>query len=149
MSKNNTMSPQDRLEVMGLIGRYQHRVDGGDADAYAQSFTPGGLIEWPRGVLRGRAEISKWYESLIPGGVGASPARMRHFLSLPFIFEGTPERCSVRTYMVLFAYNAAGDVIANSHWTYIDTVVKQDGEWLFERRFMQPDLGGLAPRPEK
>jgi uncharacterized protein (TIGR02246 family) len=144
----NKMSAQDRLEVMELIGRYQQCIDGGDAEAYASNFVPDGVVEWASGVRRGRDEIREWVAGMFAGGrVGAEPAQVRHFVGLPYIHRGDSERCAVRTYMVLFTYNDEGEVVASSHWTYLDDVVKVDGEWLFEKRYMQQDMRITRPRP--
>jgi hypothetical protein len=141
------MGAQDRLEVMELIGRYQHVVDGGDPDAYASNFIPEGVVEWSNGIRQGRAEIREWMAGLIAnGGLGAHPARMRHFISMPYILRGDAERCCARTYMVIFALDERGEIAAYTHWTYIDDIVKREGEWLFEKRYMQQDMRGSGPR---
>jgi len=142
----NTMTPQDRLEVMELIGRYQRCIDSGDYDAYAENFVPDGVVEWANGVRHGRAEIRDWVKEMVGRGqVGAEPAFLRHFVGLPYIHEGNSERCAARTYMVIFQYDAEGKVAANTHWTYIDDIVKHEGRWLFEKRYMQLDLRTQSP----
>jgi hypothetical protein len=135
------MSAQDRLEVMELMARYQQCEDAGDAEGYAGCFTPDGVAEWANGKRTGREELREWMEEFVRGGVmGANPARMRHFLSMPHIYEGDGQRCKAGTYLAIFVYAEAGQVTANSLWTYLDDIVKYEGEWLFEKRFMQIDL---------
>jgi len=144
----NAMTPQDRLEVMELMTRYQMAEDAGDAEAYARTFAPDGVAEWANGIRRGRDEIRRWMEDFVRGGVmGADPARMRHFLSMPYIYEGDSTRCKARTYLVIFTYDDEGEVVANSLWTYIDDIVKVDGEWLFERRYMRQDMRRRTAQP--
>lgn len=144
----NSMSAEDRLAVMELMARYQQLEDAGDAEGYARCFLPDGVAEWANGKREGRDAIRGWLEELIAGGVmGASPARMRHFLSMPLIYEGDGQRCKARTYLAIFTLTDSGQIAANSLWTYLDDIVKHDGEWLFERRYMQLDLrSALAPQ---
>jgi hypothetical protein len=141
------MSPQDRLDVMELIGRYQQVVDAGDDAAYADNFIPDGIVESSTGVYRGREAIRAMIRDLVARGrLGAEPAMVRHFISMPYIYNGTNERCSARTYMITFGPDQDGDLIADTHWTYVDDIVKHDGRWLFARRRFQVDMRSRRSR---
>jgi hypothetical protein len=82
------------------------------------------------------------------GQVGASPASVRHFVGLPQIV-GDSERCSVRTYVILFSLDAAGRVQVPFVGSYADTCVKTDAGWLFQKRVIAADLGGFRGPEER
>jgi hypothetical protein len=146
MSDNN-MSALARLEVMDLIGRYQQCLDAGDVEAYAANFTPDGVVESPSGTFRGREEIKAMFRDLVRRGrIGGEPPVARHFISMPYIFSGDDSRCRARTYMLTFGLGEQGDLIADTHWTYIDDIVQHEGKWLFERRKFQVDLRSRRSR---
>ena len=143
----NTMSAQDRLEVMELIGRYQQCVDAGDDEAYANNFVPDGVVESPNGVYRGREAIRGMVRDLVSKGrISRESTVVRHFVSMPYIYDGTSDKCAARTYMVTFGLDAEGDLIADTHWTYFDEIVKQGGAWLFAKRRFQVDLRSRRDR---
>lgn len=143
----NSMSALDRLEVMELIGRYQQCVDAGDDEAYAANFVPNGVIEAPSGVFNGQEQIKDMIRDLVRNGrIGGDPPVVRHFISMPYIFSGDDQRCGARTYMLTFGCDDEGDLIADTHWTYVDDIVKHEGKWLFERRKFQVDLRSRRTR---
>ena len=143
----NTMSVQDRLEVMELIGRYQQCVDAGDDEAYANNFVPDGVVESPSGVYRGRVAIRTMVRELVSKGrISRDAPVVRHFISMPYIYEGSSDRCAARTYMVTFGLDAEGDLMADTHWTYVDEIVRRDGTWLFAKRRFQVDLRSRRDR---
>ncbi len=138
------MTAQDRLDVIELIARYAQCIDGGDLDGYVANFLPDGVIEWGRGVAKGREEIRTWVGGLMSTGrIGGEPAFTRHFVNLPYIFDGSSERCSARTYVIIFTLDSGG-VTVPSVGSYNDTIVKVDGRWLFEKRIIASDLGSFT-----
>jgi hypothetical protein len=138
------MSAEDRVAVMELIARYAKCIDSGDLDGYVANFTPDGVIEWDGGSAVGREAIREWVGRLMArGGIGATPAQVRHFVGLPYITGGS-ERCSASTYVIIFALVSAGAVAVPSVGSYADTIVKVDGRWLFEKRVMRADLGAFG-----
>ena len=143
----NTMSALDRLEVMELIGRYQQAIDAGDPDAYAANFIPDAVIEAPSGVHKGHEQVKEMIRAMVRSGrLGGDPPAVRHFISMPYIVAEDDVRCHARTYMLTFGCDEEGDLIADTHWTYIDDIVKYEGRWLFERRKFQVDLRSRRSR---
>ena len=51
------LSIEDELEIMGLLARYNHAIDGRDAEAWADTFTEDGLFEGSRDTVKGRAKL--------------------------------------------------------------------------------------------
>ena len=50
---------QDRAEIEDLMSRYLFAMDYGDFDAYVETFTEDGVLEFSRSTSKGRAEIKK------------------------------------------------------------------------------------------
>ena len=141
------MTAEDRLGIMDLISRYVTRIDSGDLDGYVANFAPNGTIEWANGRAEGHDAIRNWVGGLMAAGIGATPAQVRHFVSLPYI-TGDSERGTAQTYVIVFGLDASGNVTVPSVGSYTDTVVKVDGKWLFEKRIMLADLGVFGKRPD-
>ncbi|HEY7270935.1 MAG TPA: nuclear transport factor 2 family protein, partial [Dehalococcoidia bacterium] len=80
------MNAEDRVAAIELIASYARCIDSGDLDGYVANFIPGGVIEWAGGRAQGHAQIREWVGGLMArGGIGATPARVRHFVGLPQI----------------------------------------------------------------
>jgi ketosteroid isomerase-like protein len=140
------LTADDRLAIMNLIAHYAQSLDSGDADAYAANFTPDGVAEWANGSARGRDQIKTWVGGLMKaGGIGATPAQIRHFVNMPDI-SGEGGRATARTYVTIFGLSKTGTVNVPSVASYTDTLVKQDGRWFFAKRVMKADLGVFAKR---
>lgn len=134
------LNPQDRLDVIELIAHYAQCLDGGDIDGYVGNFLPNGVIEWGGGKATGHEEIRAWVGRLMAGGIGASPARVRHVVGLPSI-SGDGGRCTAHTYVSIFSLNEAGAIVTASIGSYDDEIVKTPEGWRFAKRAMAADLG--------
>ena len=142
----NTMTAQDKLDVMELIARYAQCIDGGDLDGYVANFVADGVIDWGNGVCNGREEIRHWVGGLMAGGrIGGVPAVTRHFVGLPYV-SGDSVRAKARTYVTIFTLTEAGRVWVPSVGSYTDTVVKTPEGWLFQKRIIASDLGSFTQR---
>jgi len=139
------LSAQDRVDVMALIARYAHCLDAGDIDGYLANFTPEAVIEWANGRAEGVDAIREWVTSLMRGGIGATPARVRHVVGLPDI-DGAGERCTARTFVIILSVDRDGRPGVASAGSYADAIVKTPGGWRFERRVMAADLGTFGRR---
>jgi uncharacterized protein (TIGR02246 family) len=146
-AQEKALPAEDQLAIQQLIAGYARSLDGGDADAYAGKFVPDGVVEWANGRIAGRDEIRKWVQGLMRGGIGATPAQVRHFVNVPYL-EGGGSRVTAHTYVVIFGLNKAGAVNVPSVASYEDTVVKVNGQWLFEKRVMRADMGVFGRRDD-
>jgi hypothetical protein len=135
------MTAQDRLDVLALIARYAQCLDGGDIEGYVANFLPEGVIEWANGRAEGREAIREWVGGLMRnGGIGATPAKVRHVAGLPYV-DGDGERCTAHTYVLILGLDHGGDIAVSSVGSYADTIVKTPEGWRFETRVMSADLG--------
>jgi hypothetical protein len=142
------LTVQDRLEIIDLIVGYSHAIDKGDVEAYVGCFVPDGILEGAGGHTIGHDEIRKrGYLQVQAGRVGGTPARLRHFVSMPLI-AGDGERATASTNCVYLSYDDEKRIAVPMISCYEDTIVKVDGRWLFERRNIRAMLGVPNPMPE-
>lgn len=142
------LSAEDQLAIQQLVAGYAQSLDGGDADAYADKFVPNGVVEWANGKMEGREKIRAWVKSLMGSGIGATPAQVRHFVNMPYIEASSAGRATAHTYVVIFGLNKAGNVNVPSVSSYEDTIVKVNGQWLFEKRILKADMGVFGKRDD-
>jgi uncharacterized protein (TIGR02246 family) len=142
------LSAEDQLAIQQLVAGYAQSLDGGDADAYADKFVPDGVVEWANGRMAGREKIRAWVKGLMKGGIGATPAQVRHFVNMPYIKASSDGRATAHTYVVIFGLNKAGNVNVPSVSSYEDTLVKVNGQWLFQKRILTADLGVFGRRDD-
>ncbi len=130
----------DRAEIENLSNRYMVAVDAGDMDTVMATWTEDGVLEWARGVDKGKAAIRKAMEGFatartsgIPAGATSWP-RGRHFIlnhvidvngntakTIAYWFEVTNSTPQKNVQLVYFGH-------------YEDELVKQNGRWLFKSR---------------
>jgi hypothetical protein len=147
-AQDKPLSAEDQLAIQQLVAGYAQSLDGGNADAYADKFVPNGSVEWANGRIEGREKIREWVKGLMKGGIGATPAQVRHFVNMPYIKANSGNRATAHTYVVIFGLNKAGNVNVPSVSSYEDTIVKVNGEWLFEKRVMKADMGIFGKRDD-
>lgn len=126
---------EDRLEILDLIARYSHTIDGRDYDAWVECFTPDGSLHSAMGVSSGHEELktfAKTYE--------AARARMpsaRHFMTnIAIVLDG--ETATSRSYVMITVSDPSGVRILFSG-QYDDKLVKAGGRWKFKQRLGIPD----------
>lgn len=115
---------EERDEILQLLYRYNHAIDSGDAEGWADTWTEDGFFGGVGDGLQGRAQLVQF-----ASGVGG----LRHMVLNPLIdVDGDTAR--VRAYVVVLA---AGQVVTVG--TYDDTVVRTPGGWRFAKRMFSPD----------
>jgi uncharacterized protein (TIGR02246 family) len=151
----------DRAEIEDLMARYLFALDFFDADAYAETFTEDGVLDWAMGTVEGREAIRAE-----AAGMKASMAQVfgdgtiiRHFVTnIAISFEG--DRASTRAAW-FEAYNNGPDGAPKmgTFGHYEDALERIDGRWLFKRRRIVNEfldgrkagpgnpVRGMEPRP--
>lgn len=132
---------EDRAQIEDLMARYLFAMDWRDADAYASTFAENGVLDWARGVEKGRTAIRAAVVKMREGDAaeaakspGKRPARRRHNITNTVIkIEGN--KASSRSYWTAY-YNNNDKRVAelDSYGHYEDELVKLDGKWYFTRR---------------
>jgi hypothetical protein len=131
---------QDRAEIEDLMARYLFAMDYGDFDAYAETFTEDGVLEFSRSTSKGRAEI-KTAVAAFKDGIGkvykdkdGNPATLRHVL-LQAVIRVEADRAWTRSLWVEMANNGPdGALKMGTFGIYEDELLRVKGRWLFSKR---------------
>ena len=133
---------EDRAQIVDLQARYVMAMDYFDADGYAAVFAPDGVLDWARGVVRGREAIREFMASrtydLTRGAAEVKtpdgrdwPSTVRHLITNQVI-EVDGDKARALTYWIQFNNNADRTKV---EWmlfgSWYDEFVKIDGEWFF------------------
>ncbi|HEX5586010.1 MAG TPA: nuclear transport factor 2 family protein, partial [Acidimicrobiia bacterium] len=115
---------EDRDEILQLLYRYNHTIDAGDAEGWADTWTDDGVFDAGGSVLRGRAELV---------GFASGVSGVRHVVMNPLV-DVTGDRARVRAYLMLLVGGAIGMI-----GVYDDEVVRTPSGWRFAARTFTPD----------
>jgi uncharacterized protein (TIGR02246 family) len=133
---------EDRAQIGELLIAYGTTLDRRDFTAFGQLFTldaeyGGGTGE----PTKGRAAIQAQLERMLTSNPSGLPGPNRHLNFNPsIVLEG--DRATVRSLGAYTVPDAATPSTRLVFFTgYQDTLVRQDGKWLFQKRV----LGGAAP----
>jgi hypothetical protein len=138
------LTPQDRLDVMGLIANYAHCIDYGDIEGHVASFLPDATLTRSNGARAdGQDEIRDWVTKLV-ARLGVDPPTLRHFVGLPLI-DGEGDTAKSQTLCVILDYDAEKRIRVPLVGRYEDTFSRVNGRWYFKHRIIHGDLGA-APR---
>jgi ketosteroid isomerase-like protein len=143
MSKQPTYGPryaQDRAEIEDLMSRYLFAMDYGDYDAYAETFTEDGVLEFARGPSKGRAEIKKTVQAF-KESIGkvyktqdGSPATLRHVLLQAVIRVEGDHAWTRSLWMEMANDGPNGAMKMGTFGIYEDELERVKGHWLFSKR---------------
>lgn len=126
------LTQEDELDILDLLARYNQAIDGGEAEAWADTFVPDGLFESQRsGTHRGRDELVAFAQ-----GRAELRGEIRHWTNNPVI-SGEGDEATMRVYLLLIAVDGEPKPIGTG--IYEDTLRKVDGEWKFVHRKVSSD----------
>jgi 3-phenylpropionate/cinnamic acid dioxygenase small subunit len=117
---------EDRDEILQLLYRYNHTIDSGDADGWADTFIDDGRFDLGGRLLQGRAELV---------GFASGVSGTRHVVTNPLI-DVTGDAARVRAYFMLLTGGAIAMV-----GVYDDDVVRTADGWRFASRVFTSDQG--------
>ena len=132
----------DRAAIVDLQGRYVMAMDYFDADGYAAVFAEDGVLDWARGLVKGREAIRAFMADgtydLTKGAAKVQtpdgkdwPSTVRHLITNQVI-DVHGNTATALTYWIQFNNNAKRDQV---EWmlfgSWYDEFVKIDGEWFF------------------
>jgi SnoaL-like domain len=146
---------EDRALIEDLEARYLFALDFRDADTYALTFTPDGVLDYGP-VITGRDAIRKLIAGMAKTDAdraakdtsGLRPAAARHNISnIVLKIEGN--KAVGRSYWFHYSNNndkrTAG---LDSFGHYEDEMVKVDGKWLFsKRKIYNEQVAAWASKP--
>lgn len=125
------LSPAERQEILELLARYSHAIDGGQERAFAALFTADGEWSGPGGHSRGTEELERMvvayreHPEVAPG---------QHWVSNT-VLEGGGEEAGGRSDLYCVMLAADGESLElDAIGRYLDEFQKVDGRWLIRRR---------------
>ena len=139
-SSNSSSYADDRAAIQDLQARYLFALDWGDADTYASTFTPDGVLDYAGGVEKGRKQIHdsimQFHENMVKAGAvsGLRPSASRHNIT-NMVIKVDGNHATGRAYWVEFSNNnpkRKAELAAYGH--YEDSMEKIDGKWYFTKR---------------
>ena len=135
------LSPLDYEEIRQLLTRYNFAVDLGDAEGWADCFTPAGVFHCTPegGPLTGRHEGREALVAYAKQHYAINQGRARHW-NWNLEIAGDGETATMRCYMVTFAATSAdARAVLGVTGVYRDQLRKVDGRWLFAERHIHVD----------
>jgi ketosteroid isomerase-like protein len=133
---------EDRARIEDLQARYLFALDFRDPDAYAETFTEDGVLDYGAGELKGRDAIRDMVagmrasasEQAAADDSGLRPAAGRHNIANIVIEVNGDTAVSTSYWFQMGNANPERAAQLNSFGHYEDELVKVDGEWLFSKR---------------
>jgi uncharacterized protein (TIGR02246 family) len=136
------LSAEDRCEIHELYARYCHAVDRLDGEAWADCFTPDGVMAPCTGVDRGR-EIRGREQLVAHGAKGDRERRCRHWTSNISLAELDGYVAGTCYGMRVDISTGRAEVVSSA--VYHDELVRHEGRWRFRARRPERDAENDAP----
>jgi uncharacterized protein (TIGR02246 family) len=133
---------EDRAAITELLTAYGTTLDRRDFTAFGQLFAADAeYASGPGEPVKGRAAIQAMLERILTSNPSGLPGPNRHLNFNPaIVLEG--DRATVRSLGAYTVPDAATQSTRLVFFTgYQDTLVRQDGRWLFQKRV----VGSAAP----
>lgn len=128
----------DRAAIQNLIVKYGVALDTLDADLYASVFAPDAEFTFGGNTYRGRAEIRKIVTDIKERRASQPPAdppvKMYHAITNTLIEFVSDHEAHHRSYWQTIRGPSSGPFTVGGMGTYVDTIVKRNGEWLIQKR---------------
>ena len=128
------LTADDVAEITNLYAKYNHAIDSGNGEAWADTFTPDGVF---RKTTVGHEALVKFVE----GFSKSSGGNFRHW-NANLVLNGTADGADGSVYLTLWNVGTRPQSIVTTG-IYIDKLVKTPGGWRFKNR----DIKGDAPPP--
>ena len=142
----SAFNSSDRLEIHELTARYAWSLDTGDADAFVACFCQNGELVWDvfetEGRWRGQLALRRFidYFRQRPESAG----RQHHVSNLIVAPAATGARA--RSYVAVAMRCADGPHRLNVMGYYEDELQRENGRWLFARRYIRDWSGPVLAR---
>ena len=132
----------DRAAIEDLQARYMFALDFKDAEAYAATFAPDGILDFGRGEINGRDAIAEmvanmradFEQDIDEDTSGLRPVAGRHSIT-NIVIKVDGDRATGRAYWFHMGNdNPERAAQLNSFGHYEDEMVRIDGQWFFAKR---------------
>jgi uncharacterized protein (TIGR02246 family) len=116
-------------EIEDLISLYCISFDDQDWTTFGGLWTDDAAFVVGEMSFAGRKAMLEFLTTCLPEGYAS-----KHMISRPLVELESDTKARARTDVVWIAANFENTIVAR----YVDTIVKQDGRWLFQRREEEP-----------
>jgi SnoaL-like domain len=128
------LATDDILAIQKLIADYNHIVDTGDGEAFAQLFVEGGSLDTGFNVVKGADELRGFADFVPTMAPGA-----RHLVSNVSI-DGDGDAATAKLYLQMFSTaGGAAETKLVISGVYEDTLRRDDATWRFVTRKLTVD----------
>ena len=131
---------RDRAEIEDLQARYLFAIDYFDWDAYVETFTEDGELEFASGTSKGREAIRTAVESFSKR-IGefyhtedGKPAKLRHIILQTAIRVEGDRAWSRSQWLEMANHGPNDEPKIGTYGIYEDELVRVNGRWLFAKR---------------
>jgi uncharacterized protein (TIGR02246 family) len=129
------LTADDHIAIQQLYARYNHAIDSGKAEAWADCFTADGTFDSGQGKFSGTEQL----KAFVGGFHGQMQGKARHWTN-NLVLEGDGNTATGSCYLLLNRGTEPGKppvtLIAG---IYNDSLAKVDGAWRFTSRAVRPD----------
>jgi uncharacterized protein (TIGR02246 family) len=137
------LSAEDRLAILDLFARYAWAYDCGDAQAYADTFTPDGVLADENDLRAvGRPAIAEAIRTFFDMRGGDVWQHHNDHLRI----QGDADQCTVHSYWAVLTHRRTDDGygVSSLGW-YVSRCRKIDGVWLLAERTFYMDMPKNLP----
>jgi uncharacterized protein (TIGR02246 family) len=132
---------EDRALIEDLQARYLFALDFQDPQAYADTFTEDGVLDYGAGQIKGRKAIGEMVTGMKERtkqqrekDAALRPSAGRHSITNIVISVNGDKATSVAYWSHMGNANPERKSVVNSFGHYEDELVKVNGQWLFSKR---------------
>lgn len=130
-----TLASDDILAIQKLIADYNHYVDAGDGEAFAELFVEDGSLDTGFNVVKGTDELSGFADVVPTMAPGA-----RHLVSNVSI-DGDGDTATAKLYLQMYSTaGGAGETKLVISGVYADTLRRNGSTWRFVTRKLTVDM---------
>ncbi|MDA3629347.1 nuclear transport factor 2 family protein [Saccharopolyspora sp. WRP15-2] len=125
------------LEILNLLGKQAHAIDGGAARQWAETFTHDGVFRSPTypEPVRGRDALTEFAAAF-----AANNPRTHHIVTNVCIDrEISADECLVKANLLIVRTTSSDAVSVDRVTTTDDRFVRRDGRWLIAERAVTRD----------
>jgi uncharacterized protein (TIGR02246 family) len=130
------LTAMDRVEIEDLIARYNKAIDSGDAEAWADTFTPDGEFHGVVGDFFGRDELVAFLKAYATEEQFRDFATARHWAT-NIVVEGDGDDATLFCHLMMVAPTDDGGGRISFIGHYEDELRRINGRWLFTKRFVK------------
>jgi len=136
LTQSAKLTAQDDAEIRQLYARYAYAIDTGDAETWADTFTPDGVF----GNSKGRAALVEFAKTFYQRNQGHS----RHWND-QLVITPTADGVTAHCYLLLWNTGTRPATLTVAA-IYRDTLVRTPNGWRFRSRAVEVDQQAEASR---